>query len=77
MAEHDKWVSKYDDNVLGANLLFIGGGLLLAGGLTWLLWPQPEDPAKAATSASDDDSDAPAPAAQPARAPEEALDDAE
>lgn len=46
IAAHRRWVDKYDDNVLAADLLLIGGGLLLAGGLTWLLWPDPSNPAE-------------------------------
>lgn len=46
VSERERWVKKYDDNVFAADLLLIGGGLLVAGGLTWLLWPDPAEAPK-------------------------------
>lgn len=43
LPRYNELKSEQEDNELAADILFIGGGALLAGGITWLLWPDPTD----------------------------------
>jgi len=53
VAAYKRHVADYDDAVLATNVFVIGGVLLLTGGLTWVLWPEPERPTQASEAADD------------------------